>query len=54
MRRANEALEKRTGRFREAVAVHDRSMEIVLRGGGLQEVVAATGNQLGGALAIVD
>jgi putative methionine-R-sulfoxide reductase with GAF domain len=54
LRQANEALERRTADSERAVAAHDRSMEIVLRGGGVQEVVAATGDQLGGALAIVD
>ena len=54
LRQANEALERRTVDSERAVAAHDRSMEILLRGGGVQEVVAATGEQLGGALAIVD
>jgi DNA-binding PucR family transcriptional regulator len=54
LRQANEALERRTVDSERAVAAHDRSMEIVLRGGGVQEVVAATGEQLGGSLAIVD
>jgi DNA-binding PucR family transcriptional regulator len=54
LRQANEALERRTVDSERAVAAHDRSMEIVLRGGGVQEVVAATGEQLGGALAILD
>ena len=54
LQQANEALEKRTADFERAVAAHDRSMEIVLGGGGVQEVVAATSDQLGGALAIVD
>lgn len=54
LRQANEALERRTADSERAVAAHDRSMEIVLRGGGVQEVVAATGDQLGGALAILD
>lgn len=54
LQQANEALEKRTADFEKAVAAHDRSMEIVLGGGGVQEVVAATSDQLGGALAIVD
>jgi GAF domain-containing protein len=54
LRQANEALEKRTADSERAVTAHDRSMEIVLRGGGVQEVVAATGEQLGGSLAIVD
>ena len=54
LRQANEALERRTADSERAVAAHDRSMEIVLRGGGVQEVVAATGEQLGGALAILD
>jgi DNA-binding PucR family transcriptional regulator len=54
LRRANEALERRTADSERAVAAHDRSMEIVLRGGGMHEVVTATADQLGGALAIVD
>jgi DNA-binding PucR family transcriptional regulator len=54
LRQANEALERRTVESERAVAAHDRSMEIVLRGGGVQEVVTATGDQLGGALAILD
>jgi DNA-binding PucR family transcriptional regulator len=54
LRQANEALERRTVESEKAVTAHDRSMEIVLRGGGVQEVVAATGDQLGGVLAIVD
>ena len=54
LRQANDALERRTADSERAVAAHDRSMEIVLRGGGVAEVVAATGEQLGGALAIVD
>jgi transcriptional regulator with GAF, ATPase, and Fis domain len=48
LRQANEALERRTVESEKAVTAHDRSMEIVLRGGGVQEVVAATGDQLGG------
>ena len=47
LRQANEALERRTVESEKAVTAHDRSMEIVLRGGGVQEVVAATGEQLG-------
>ena len=47
LRQANEALERRTVESEKAVTAHDRSMEIVLRGGGVQEVVAATGDQLG-------
>jgi GAF domain-containing protein len=54
LQQANEALERRTADSERAVAAHDRSMEIVLRGGGVQEVVTATGDQLGGALAILD
>ena len=54
LQQANEALEKRTVDSEKAVAAHDRSMEIVLGGGGVQEVVAATSDQLGGVLAIVD
>ena len=53
LRQANEALERRTVESEKAVTAHDRSMEIVLRGGGVQEVVAATGDQLGGVLAMI-
>jgi PucR C-terminal helix-turn-helix domain/GAF domain/GGDEF-like domain len=51
---ANEALQARTRDTERAVAAHDRSMDIVLRGGGTQEVVAATGESLDGPLAIFD
>ena len=54
LQRANEALERRSADNERAVAAHDRSMEIVLRGGGVQEVVAAATDQLGGTLAIFD
>jgi putative methionine-R-sulfoxide reductase with GAF domain len=54
LRRANEALERRSADHERGVAAHDRSMEIVLRGGGVQEVVAAATDQLGGKLAIFD
>lgn len=54
LRRANEALHRRTADAERAVAAHDQSMDIVLRGGGVQEVVTAAGEQLGGVLAIFD
>ncbi|MGP3934111.1 helix-turn-helix domain-containing protein [Nonomuraea sp. KM88] len=54
LRRENEALRQRTVDQERAVAAHDQSMAIVLRGGGVQEVVAAAGDQLGGVLAIFD
>jgi DNA-binding PucR family transcriptional regulator len=54
LRQANEALRRHTVEEERAVAAHDQSMDIVLRGGGVQEVVSATGDQLGGVLAIFD
>lgn len=54
LRQANEALRRHTVEEERAVAAHDQSMDIVLRGGGVQEVVTATGDQLGGVLAIFD
>ncbi|MFI7446105.1 helix-turn-helix domain-containing protein [Nonomuraea sp. NPDC049714] len=54
LRQANEALRQRTVDQERAVAAHDQSMAIVLRGGGVQEVVTAAGDQLGGVLAIFD
>ncbi|MCP9966538.1 MULTISPECIES: helix-turn-helix domain-containing protein [Actinomadura] len=52
--RALTALRQRTVDQERAVAAHDQSMDIVLRGGGVQEVVTAVGDQLGGVLAIFD
>ncbi|WP_165978125.1 helix-turn-helix domain-containing protein [Actinomadura darangshiensis] len=52
--KANETLRERTVDAERAVAAHDQSMDIVLRGGGVQEVVTAAGDQLGGVLAIFD
>lgn len=54
LRQANEALRQRVIDQERAVAAHDQSMAIVLRGGGVQEVVTAAGDQLGGVLAIFD
>ena len=54
LHQANEDLRRRTIDTERAVAAHDRSMEIVLRGGGVQEIVTAAGEQLGGVLAIID
>lgn len=54
LRQANEALRRHTDEEERAVAAHDQSMDIVLRGGGVQEVVSATGDRLGGVLAIFD
>ncbi|TDE58623.1 GAF domain-containing protein [Nonomuraea mesophila] len=54
LRRENAALRQRAADQERAVAAHDQSMAIVLRGGGVQEVVAAAGDQLGGVLAIFD
>ncbi|GLY84220.1 helix-turn-helix domain-containing protein [Actinoallomurus iriomotensis] len=54
LRHTNQTLRRRTAEQERAVAVHDQSMDIVLRGGGVQEVVTAAGERLGGALAIFD
>ncbi len=54
LRRANEMLRQRAADQERAVAAHDQSMDIVLRGGGVQEVVTAVGDRLGGVLAIFD
>ncbi len=54
LRQANETLRQRALDQERAVAAHDQSMAIVLRGGGVQEVVTAVGDQLGGVLAIFD
>ncbi|MEU2982395.1 helix-turn-helix domain-containing protein [Streptomyces hirsutus] len=53
-RRANAALEERTRATAREVAAHDRSMDLVLQGGGLQEVVDVARTFLGGCLAVVD
>lgn len=54
LRLANAALRRRTVAEERAFAAHDRTMDIVLRGGGVQEVVTAAGDQLGGVLAVFD
>ncbi|GLZ06248.1 hypothetical protein Acsp03_37140 [Actinomadura sp. NBRC 104412] len=54
LRQENEDLLRRTADQDRAVAAHDQSMDIVLRGGGLQEVVTAVSDRLGGALAVFD
>ncbi|WP_329259191.1 helix-turn-helix domain-containing protein [Actinoallomurus sp. NBC_01490] len=51
---AGESLRRRAADQERAVAVLDQTMDIVLRGGGVQEVVTAAGNRLGGVLAIFD
>ncbi|MFD2421819.1 helix-turn-helix domain-containing protein [Amycolatopsis pigmentata] len=51
---ANTTLRARARETERAVTAHDRSMEIVLRGGGVQEVVNATTETLDGTLAIFD
>jgi hypothetical protein len=50
----NDDLETRTREIERAVEAHDRLMNIVLRGGGVKEVVSATTEPLGGKLAIFD
>jgi hypothetical protein len=50
----NDDLETRTCETERAVEAHDRMMDIVLRGGGMKEVVSATTEPLGGKLAIFD
>jgi GAF domain-containing protein len=54
LRQTNRTLRQRTVDQERATAVHDQSMDIVLRGGGVQEVVTAAGERLGGVLAIFD
>jgi DNA-binding PucR family transcriptional regulator len=54
LRSAHSDLRGRTRDTDRAAEAHDRMMGIVLRGGSLQDVVAATAAPLGGRLAIFD
>jgi hypothetical protein len=54
LRSAHSDLRERTRDTERAAEAHDRMMGSVLRGGSLQDVVAATAAPLGGRLAIFD
>lgn len=54
LRQANAALRGRAADAERTVAAYDRLTDIVLRGGGVPEVVTAAGDRLGGVLAVFD
>ncbi|HEY7593284.1 MAG TPA: helix-turn-helix domain-containing protein, partial [Actinophytocola sp.] len=53
-RRANETISDHNERMRRAEVAHDRLMELVLRGGDLDEVVTEVAAVLGGGLVLFD
>jgi len=51
---SNLALRAQTAEVERSIDAHDRSMDVILEGGGVQEVVAAAAQSLRGSLAIFD